>query len=645
MPISRKSRNKAMIPLSSIRRAMPALVAGMALLLFSCRPQLPLTGPEKPAAKPPLITQAESYEKLGQTSAAVSTYERYLAEHPRGAYAPLSLHRLGRLYAQQETYEKAVGSYRRLLTSTPEYPAAAEARYELGRALYLEGDYHSSREEMLRWLTLYPVHTLRPQVLLLLAEDSRAMGNLPEAFSRYLQAETAFPGDTESTAHVQAKVLETINEADRVQLADMMRSATDRKHIEKIQYRMAILYFEDHDLEKAADLAQALAAQSPDQKMIEDAKDLLARIESARRVKPHLIGCLLPLSGPYSLYGQEVLNGMQLALGIFGSSEHNAPFELVIRDSGADPEEALAGLEQLINDEHVIAVIGPLASKTAAAVAARAQELDTPIITLTQKDGIADVGGWVFRNMSTPRQEVETLVSKAFNDLRLHRFAVLFPDNPYGRTLSELFWEQVNLNGGEVTGMESYRPGQTDFSEQIRKLGGIAAAKTSSEDGRNTRPALRFEAVFIPDNAQSVAMIAPQLVYHNISGVRLLGTSLWQSPQLISLAGDYIQGCVFPAGFYVADARPRTQAFVSSYQSIFMKTPDILAATGYDTVKFLSELLQQGNVQNRDDLRRALIEMHPFDGVTGETRFRQNGEVDKAPFLLTIQGDRTVPLP
>lgn len=645
MPISRKSKSKTMIPVSSVRRAMPALLAGMALLLFSCRPQLPLTTPQKAAEKPFLITKAESYEKLGQTDAALSTYERYLSEHPGGAYAALSMHRLARLYSRQQGYEKAAEIYRRLLASTPQYPAAAEVRYELSRVLYLKGDYQSSQEELLQWLSMYPSHGLRPQVLLLLAENARALADLPEAFTRYLQAEDAFQGDAESMEQARAKALEAINGADHAQLERMRRSTTERNYLEKIQHRMAELYFQDHDLEKAADLARVLAAESHDPKTAEDAKNLLAKIESARRVKPYLIGCVLPLSGPYSLYGQEVLNGMQLALGIFAPSEPDAPFELVIRDSGAGPKEALVGLEQLVHDERVLAVIGPLASKTASAVAARAQELQIPIITLTQKEDIPDLGDWVFRNMSTPRQEVETLIAKAFSDLGLRRFAVLYPDNPYGRTLSELFWEQVNLNGGEVSVMESYRPGQTDFSEQILKLGGVAAPKTRSGADKNTRPTLHFEAVFIPDNAQSVAMITPQLVYHNISEVQLLGTSLWQSPQLISLAADYIQGSVFPAGFFAADARPRTQAFVSSYQETFMKAPDLLAATGYDTIMLLSEVLRQRSVQNRDDLRRALLEVRDFDGVTGKTAFRQNGEVDKAPFLLTIQGDRAVLLP
>jgi ABC-type branched-subunit amino acid transport system substrate-binding protein len=366
-----------------------------------------------------------------------------------------------------------------------------------------------------------------------------------------------------------------------------------------------------------------------------------------------VVGCLLPLSGPFAIYGEEVLNGIQLGMEMFGEPGLSPVVELVIRDTEGEPEKALAGLIDMVHDEQVMAIIGPLSSRTASPVAKKAQGLGVPIITLTQKEGVTDEGEMVFRNFLTPSREVKRLVDMTIYEMGIKRFAILYPDNSYGVVFMNLFWDRLDEMGGVVTAVESYKPDQTDFASQINKMIGLYYPRPESlvqklremrhpeeEECRifseKPEPIIDFDAVFIPDNFDRVAMIAPQLVYYDVIYVLLMGTSLWQSPQLIEMAGDYVQGAVISSGFFERSGEPGVGAFSRDYKANFDSDPGLLAGTGYDTIRLLKKVMAGEDIRTRKDIQRALLVCQDFPGVTGRISFDSRGEVVKEPFLLTI---------
>jgi hypothetical protein len=209
--------------------------------------------------------------------------------------------------------------------------------------------------------------------------------------------------------------------------------------------------------------------------------------------------------------------------------------------------------------------------------------------------------------------------------------------------------------GARITGMVSYNPHERDFTGQIKKLAGpyqkrprSSVERSQGDERRDDRSreesgsVVPFEALFIPDTFQKAAMIAPQLPYHDISGVLLMGTSLWQSPQLMETAGDYIEGAIFPSGFYEWSEALGVGAFVADYQEKFHAAPGVLAATGYDTIRLLGKVLADRSILTRKDVREMLLQYKGFQGVTGAISFNSNGEVEKTPFLLTISGSEMV---
>jgi ABC-type branched-subunit amino acid transport system substrate-binding protein len=106
------------------------------------------------------------------------------------------------------------------------------------------------------------------------------------------------------------------------------------------------------------------------------------------------------------------------------------------------------------------------------------------------------------------------------------------------------------------------------------------------------------------------------------------------------MSANYVQGALFPSGFFEQDPASHVQAFVSFFRESFGSDPGLLAANGFDSICLLKSLFAQGMGLTRQELQRCLLQMDPYAGVTGDIAFDQTGDVKKEPTLLRISGRR-----
>ncbi len=641
------------------KKAVPVLIVGMAFFISGCQAIVPVKKGVKEDAPGEQFALAEKFRQMGEFDRALEAYGAYVEKYPGHENVVSAFDRMAGVYSKKGEYKKALNFYKRIVGKYPAYARISAVRYEIARLLYLLKEYRLSVDESFKWLERYRDDPLMGDVLVLLGDDFNALGNNVQAFNWWLKAKETWSGDSKIEIELKQKLKELINTRDMKALQEMAQYASGTEYAPEIHYRMATFFLEQNDLEKAKTEAMALVRATQEQYWVDLGRQLLERIEEELAVRPGVVGCLLPLTGQFGIYGEEVLNGILLGTGMFDETGEGPDLELVIKDTKGRPELALAGLEDLVHNEKVMAVIGPLSSRTAVAVAERAQGLNVPIITLTQREGISETGDMAFRNFLTPSKEVKRLLNPEIFETGIKRFAILYPDNSYGRFFMNLFWDRLGEIGGTVTAVESYDPDTTDFGDQIKKMTGLYYPRPYSlvrkldemrtpeeEESRlypeEPEPIIEFDAIFIPDNFQRVAMIAPQLVYHDVLGVLLMGTSLWQSPELVETAGDYVQGSIFPSGFFENSEESCVSDFAEEYFGAFNTVPGILAATGYDTITLLKHMMAVKGVRTRGELKDALLECRDFPGLTGNVVFDPEGEVEKEPLLLTISGRRMV---
>ena len=237
---------------------------------------------------------------------------------------------------------------------------------------------------------------------------------------------------------------------------------------------------------------------------------------------------------------------------------------------------------------------------------------------------------------------VQTLVRYCKEKLGFARFAVLYPDDRYGQNLSKIFSEVVKEAGGTLLASVPYKDKSTDFREPIEKLLNIAK-KNSPPTGVETTP---FDALFVPDQVQTVALIAPQLPYNNVVGVSLLGTNLWGEAPLVQAGGVYVERAVFATPFMADSQHPNVRAFQEKFEAKYNTPPSYLEAQAYDALRLFLQARDGSNQEAKDraSLLNNLLQIRDFEGVAGTYSFTARGQLDREYLLFQVVNGQLTPL-
>jgi ABC-type branched-subunit amino acid transport system substrate-binding protein len=141
--------------------------------------------------------------------------------------------------------------------------------------------------------------------------------------------------------------------------------------------------------------------------------------------------------------------------------------QLAVRDTKGDPVRAAQAVRELAG-EGVIAIVGPIDRREAAAAARVAESLSVPLLALDVADGAAPQAG-LFHALPTPASRAAALAGYAAAR-RVHKVAVVAPDNAYGRKQAKAFADAARAAGLQVVAEERYEPQTTSFGPLIKRL-------------------------------------------------------------------------------------------------------------------------------------------------------------------------------
>ena len=611
-------------------------------LCFSCAQKESGPGPFwQISPEKRLYDSAEAHYQSGEYNEALSGFQSYLTQFPDTTLVPASWLRIGMIHALKRQYDNAQTDFQQVIAAYPNTSYARDARLELLDVWYKAGDYQrvtvSAGNVLAQPLTGKQVYRAN-----LIVGDAYMVLNSPQnAYYAYLGA---FRSATEKQADTAiAKLKTALVLMETATLSDELEKLAGRPPSDYLMYQLGVNYMKDGKPDDAKAILSAFVAQYPFHENVDEAKQLMTGVKSTESAEGQetVIGCLLPMTGKYATFGQQAYNGIEYALSRLAKQEGVDTIRILLKDTGSDPQKTRQAVKELA-EGHVAAIIGPIGTVDEAARSA--QEFKIPIITLTQKDGTTAIGDYVFRNFLTPQMQVNALVSYAVGTLGLKRFAILYPAENYGYTHMKLFRDAVTAAGGSITGAEAYQPGQTDFAAAIKKLAPHAGAASSPAPVAGNENGFSgggtglsdFDAIFIPDSPEKAGLIIPQLAYYDVKDVVLLGTNLWHSDKLIQMAKENIHNAIIPEGFFDKSASGHVRQFVSGFTAAYGNTPGFIEAVSYDTAVLLFELATRSDIRDGEDIRRELLAMPPFEGVTGKTVFDQNREAVKDIYILKI---------
>ena len=605
-------------------------------------------------------------------------------------------------------FQSAAGAYADFLEEFEGSDLSEEARFRRAQALEMAGQPQQAQSALQDLLEHHPASPFKQQAAAALARlqgrPAPASGDdgaaRPEAQGGAGQPGPA--GDGGEGLRAAAKAVESASEGTdrdaRLQdYAAALESASAGEVVKLVAgldrkspawgpaaLKLARIQLHTGDRTHAGELAAELLANTSGAEL-NGAREVQRSIAAASQVKPLLIGIALPLSGEPVMKGfaDQVLNAVALVLDLQG----RGTVQVEMKDTKGEPDAAAEAVEELAKDG-AIAILGPIGLAEGPAAAARAQQLGVPMISLSRAEGITAMGSYIFRDMPTSSAQARALADYAAKKLGAKTFGILQPDSSYGDEMAKDFWDAVDAGGGEVRAFEHYPLRTTTFKPFVQRMVGrtafdLSARKEFLADAEKIAsdiadpyrrrkamaqlkgqqaPIVDFDALFIPDGARTIRLIAPSIAAEDVitSGcdtkelevikkttrndalrsVQLLGTSLWDSAELVDErigAARYVQCSIFVDVFFPQSDRPATRKFVEQFDSTYQRVPGFLEAHAHDAAAILRRAIEERHPSSREELRDALAGMKkPYEGAAGDTTFDQDREAKKAFFWLWI---------
>jgi len=421
---------------------------------------------------------------------------------------------------------------------------------------------------------------------------------------------------------------------------------------------------------QALEYYRSLSSQYPQSPLTIRANVMIELIQASQTVDSSVIGAVLPLTGKNANVGQHALIALKMGLEV---DKPDSKFKLVTYDTQSNPDLAAAGVDKLLVDNKVIALVGGLSSKEATLLAQRAELFSVPFIGLSQKPGLTSIGEFVFRNSLTPDMQVDQLANFAFEKLNAKRFAILFPNDSYGVEFANIFWDQVLARGGQVTAAQTYDPKENDFTGVIQQLVGtyypearpeeykqrlddmkkakrLRAQKNRKENKKPTaknsreheveesilQPVVNFDVIFLPDSGKTLSQVMAFMKVNEVSNLTYLGTNIWNSPDIVKrAAGGQKESVYFVDAIDPNDNRIRETPFFKEYLTAFNEEPTLIEMQAYESAKILRDQITSGGT-SRDSLASRLRIMGRSTGITGELRMSNQREIERPVHVLSL---------
>jgi branched-chain amino acid transport system substrate-binding protein len=339
------------------------------------------------------------------------------------------------------------------------------------------------------------------------------------------------------------------------------------------------------------------------------------------------VGEFASLTGKEATFGISSHEGTLLAIeeinaagGVLGKK-----IELLTEDTQSKPGEPATVVNKLIARDGVVAILGEVASSRSLEAAPICQQNKVPMISPSSTNPkVTQMGDYIFRVCFIDPFQGTVMANFATRTLKARKVAV-FTDvkSDYSKGLAQFFKEQFVKNGGQVVAELDFNGGDKDFKAQLTTIKGASP-----------------DAVFIPGYYTDVALIAIQARQLGLA-VPLLGGDGWESEKLVEIGRDAVEGHYFSTHYHPDVGSERSKKFVENYRKRWNgKTPDALAACGYDSAIVLADAIKRANSADGTKVREAIAATKDFDAVTGRISINEQRDATKSAVILQVKGGK-----
>ena len=339
------------------------------------------------------------------------------------------------------------------------------------------------------------------------------------------------------------------------------------------------------------------------------------------------VGCLLPLSGRYEKLGTSALRGVFSAIEKVNDQDYS--FQVVVKDFEEDPVKLRKSLFELVNEDNVSLIIGPIPSSYSKDVYSTVASLKIPTLIFPVSYNLAPENPYFIKYSFSIEKQTEILVRHAVEVVKVDTFGILYPKTTIGELFKNSFVKNVKNYGKEIKHVASYDPDLSDIDTEVEWISLVAP-----------------QGIFIPDGASRSRKIMLKLknkVY--IGNTLFMGPNTWNSASFQKELGSRIDAEIFKVLFtdYFYTKSRSWVNFNDHFQTVIGDEPGFLEFQVYQGTKIVLDKLKGTGGS------RALLLKNIETGVsTSEYSLKKTKfgtvEISPKPILLTIKNGEIIRL-
>ncbi|MEW6687359.1 MAG: branched-chain amino acid ABC transporter substrate-binding protein [Candidatus Edwardsbacteria bacterium] len=338
------------------------------------------------------------------------------------------------------------------------------------------------------------------------------------------------------------------------------------------------------------------------------------------------IGVAAPMTGSWAKMGNDILNGVKLAVeewnargGILGKK-----IEIISEDDQGDPRQAVSVATKLVNLD-VIAVVGHYNSSASIPASAIYNEAGIVQITPSSTNPEFTQQGYkqVFRVCGTDDQQGEVGAKFVLETLKKKKVAVLHDKTTYGQGLADEFKKYLT-DEVLVVAYEGITAGEKDFSAVLTKI-------------KKTKPEVLYFGGYYPE----AGLLVKQMKALGLNAIFISGDATID-PEFIKIGGKATEGTYLTYGTLgpsgeMSEPTPQAQHFISAYRTKFGELGPY-SIYAYDAANVIFKALSEIKTTDGAKLAEALHSLRS-EGAKGPIEFDEKGDMKIAPYIFWVVKD------
>ena len=331
--------------------------------------------------------------------------------------------------------------------------------------------------------------------------------------------------------------------------------------------------------------------------------------DKAADAAPIKVGAILAVTGGASFLGAPEQKTLEMLVGkmndVGGVLGHK--IQLIVKDSGSKPENAISLAKQLIDEEKVLAILGPSTSGETMAIKNICQEERMILISCAAaEDIVKPVAKYVFK---TPQKDSDAarLIFQTMKAKGISKVGVITSNDGFGMAGKAQLEKLAPDSGITIAISEAYDKQETDLTGVLTKV-----------KGQDVQAVINWSIVpaqsLVPKNMKQIQLDVPLFQSHGFGNIRY-----------VQAGGEAANGTLFPCGrLLVAEVLPDNHPqkkllmeYKKDYEAAYKEDVSTFGGHAYDALLLLTEAIKKAGGVDRDKVRDAIENLKGVVGTAG----------------------------